>query len=270
MAVSPLKTSYQKSIVAGLLASSLVLIASALFLTSTSSIERPVYIRSDKSIYTIVWVEDRYQTQDQNASGDTPPVATSSRADIRKDVPVDQSDSSSPPEIMGTRTEFALAQYISGTYGMNTSILVPKQDAPEFVPMPGDGLTYGRFSNGTQGIEAQMGNMRHQPLFIKLYSLKIPDQCKVSQDTVIVLLNIDDDARIKSIETIYDSSPGNGFDVSFKNSIRLAYIRPEIIDGSPVGGSYYIYWIWGEHGRVGVKSTEKVRIQMAQPTPVGL
>ncbi len=36
-----------------------------------------------------------------------------------------------------------------------------------------------------------------------------------------------------------------------------------------VGGSYYLYWAWGEHGRVGVKNTENICIQIAQLTPAG-
>ncbi len=263
MTVSPLKTSYQKSIIAGLLASSLAMIAAAIFLSNAGSLERPVKIRTDKSIYTIVWAKSRDRSQDNCVSESSPPAETSNESNAKRTMPETQDiDSHHAVNESPVPAGFSLAQYTTGAYGMNMNITVPTQNAPEFVPMPGNGLTYGANSDGTRDMEMPFGNMSHQPLFIKLFSLKAPDECKVRQDTVIVLLNIDDKAQIKSIETIYDSNPGNGFDTNFKNAIRYAHIRPEIKDGLPVGGSYYLCWIWGEHGRVGVKNAENIRIQL--------
>ncbi len=100
-----------------------------------------------------------------------------------------------------------------------------------------------------------------KPLLIKFNEpIKYPPNFFGLTDTIIVLIYIGSDSRIIKIETIYNSHPELGFDVAFKTALYDAYIEAEVINGTPVGGRYYLYWITRSNGPQKISNSDNVHL----------
>lgn len=264
MIVNPQKTGYQKSFLIGLAAGSILMLTAAVVLTRLETIDRPVVLKVDKNIYSAVWYK-RIELPPEDF-----PVENYRHDDCRDNMEPEPAMKLKPIKDL-TYADFEktllkgyqLADYDTGPFGINREgpALTGKAGRP--IPMQSKNLALAGLSTEDKNPIRRFGKTPDYPLYIKLRGIDIPHKAFGVVDTVIVLLVIDSNANIRNIETIYDSHPGLGFDISFKKALREAYIMPEVTNGRPTGGQYYLYHIWGG-SRAGIRSTDDVYIEMAR------
>ncbi|GEM_PF-5276176 len=262
MIVNPQKTGYQRSFLVGLAAGSILMLTAAVVLTRLEAINRPVVLKADKNIYSAVWYKrielppeeypvENYRHDDCRDNMEPAmmlkPINDLTYADFEKTL------------LKGYQS----ADYDAGPFGI-------KREGPAFadktgrpLPMQNKTLSLADISTEDKYPIRRSGKTPDRPLYIKLRGIDIPHKAFGVVDTVIVLLDIDSNANIRNIETIYDSHPGLGFDISFKKALREAYIMPEVTNGRPTGGQYYLYHIWGG-SRAGIRNTDDIYIEMAR------